>query len=384
MGHHHRSLLPALAIAMLPLLAVACSETPTPRAPASAALLSPPRDAASIQAHNAAIAAMGRFDYDTAFDLLTPLAGANRGWLDGQVDLAIAQLNRQHDGDEAAALARLDAVLARDPSHLRAHHTAGILRSVLETPEAALGHFEVVAKADETDAYAAYFTGQALAQQGQWAQAVLWFARAIKADAYLRSSYYAGSQAARRAGDTAQAQAWLATFQRMEHNPRATLAEVKYTRMGPRAQVRAIDAVSSSLALPPKGDVFDYHRMGFKACDQCPPYQDVSVAWLGEGRNLVLCSTEQYCELMTLGPSSHLEHVVDPSQPLEVAPIAGVTMVRSALWGDIDADGHVDVVLCRNGRNELWMGADDLGFQKDDRFIGGSATAPDGMRVQGS
>ena len=359
---------------MLSVLVAACSDNPTPKPPASVVISPPPRDAASIEAHNAAIAAMGQFDYGSAFDLLAPLAAANEGWLDGQVDLAIAQLNRQRDGDEAAALARLDAVLALDTLHLRAHYTAGILRSVLETPTAAFGHFEVVAKADDTDAHAAYFTGQALAQQGQWANAVAWFARAIEADAYLRSSYYAGAQAARRAGDAAQADAWLATFQRMEHNPRAALAEVKYTRMGPRAELLAIHAAQSPPALPPQGDVFDYQRMGFKACEHCPPYQGLSVAWLGDGRNLVLCPTEQYCELMTLGPSSYLEHVVDPNQPLEAAPIAAVTMVRSALWGDVDSDGHVDVVLCRNGRNELWLGADDLSFQKDDRFIGGSAT----------
>ena len=374
MVHHLASSARIVGVLLLSLLGGACGDAQSPEPSGSSSQASPPLDASSISAHNAAIAAMGRFDYGAAFDLLEPLAAANDQWLDGQVDLSIAQLNRQQAGDETAALDRLEGVLARDGAHLRAQYTAGILRSVLETPEAALAHFQVVAEADPGDAHAAYFTGQALSQQSRWADAVVWFARAIEANAYLRSSYYAGAQAARRAGDTAQADAWLETFQRMEHNPRAELAEVKYTRMGRRAEVQAIDALETPPVPRPEGDVFNYRSMEFKGCDHCPPYAGVSVAWIGDDRNLVLCPTAQSCELMTLGPQSYLEDVGAAARSADAPSITRSTMVRAALWGDVDADGHVDVVLCRNGVNELWLGAENLSFQRDERFIGGATS----------
>ena len=201
-----------------------------------------PTDAATIARHNEAVAAMGGFDYESAMAILAELTAKYPWWNDAQVDLAIAQLNRQAEGDEEAALTRLAAVLKRSSHHERAHFASGILRLHAGEIDSAAVHFEEVMRRDPEDAYAAYYLGQVRMQQGDMAAAVPLFARAIVADPYLRSAYYAGAQASRRAGDSEQSQEWLEIFQRMEHNPRARLAEIKYTRMGRKAEVVAIPA----------------------------------------------------------------------------------------------------------------------------------------------
>ena len=51
-----------------------------------------PDDVASVRLHNAAVAAMGRYDYAAAFEQLHTITQSNPMWMDGLVDLSIAQL----------------------------------------------------------------------------------------------------------------------------------------------------------------------------------------------------------------------------------------------------------------------------------------------------
>ena len=44
-------------------------------------------------------------------------------------------------------------------------------------------------------------------------------------------------------------------------------------------------------------------------------------------------------------------------------PLAAVTAVNAALWGDFDNDGRTDVYLCRRGPNQLWRHSADDGWE---------------------
>ena len=353
---------PRRGILSLLVALASCSEPAVEPAPSPSG---PPTSAEAVAMHNAAFAAMGRFDYPTAFDLLESVATDHPNWLDGQVDLSIAQLNRQSEGDERAALARLDAVLALDGDNLRAQYTAGVLRMTIESPDAAIGHFRRVAEADATDAYAAYYMGQALAQMGQPQAAVPWFERAILADPYLRSSYYAGAQAARRASMNDLAATWLEVFQRMEHNPRARLAEIKYTRMGPRAEVASLPAVSALVLTRPQGDVFAAARGVANALHVGPwTSRNLSVGYLGatdQAGSFVLQARQQGCTGYLLNDGGELH-------TLQETGLEAIDGVQGGLWGDVDADGHVDVVLLRDGMDQLWMGQAGHQFERDGRL----------------
>ena len=393
------------ALAAVCLLLHGCDSQPPPEAPPEASpeaspevppkppsevASKPPTDAATIARHNEAVAAMGAFDYGAAMEILGELTAAHPTWNDAQVDSAIAQLNRQAEGDDAAALTRLAKVLDRDPSHLRAHFTSGILRLHAGEIDEAAKHFEIVTEADPSDAHAAYYLGQARMQQGDMEAAVPLFAKAIETDPYLRSAYYAGAQAARRAGQREQAAAWLDVFQQMEHNPRAHLAEIKYTRMGRKAEVLAMVAGEPASATRPEGPVFGRSSRSPSVGDSGVPGElsgglpgggsgihHLGIGWIGDGESLVLMSTEQSSRLYNWSASGGLKEI--DANPKGTVPLAQVTGIEASLWGDVNADGELDIVLLRSGANQLWLGRGGGVFEQDERFdVGVEATSVDG------
>ena len=200
---------------------------------------------------------MGKFDYTQAHKLFSKLAADYPEWLDVQIDLAIAKLNRQQPGDDRAAAELLDGLIEKRPEDLRALYCRGILDLYGSKPESALERFRQVAADDPQDAYAQYYTGQCLFQLSKYDQALAYFDRAQQIDPYLRSAYYGAFQAAQQLGKPEQARENLEAFQKLDNNPQARLAEIKYTRMGPKAEVSTVRRRESDpLATPPDGDLF--------------------------------------------------------------------------------------------------------------------------------
>ena len=150
-------------------------------------------NAEQIAMNNRGVAQMGHFDYAAAQQTFAALIEKYPGWTDARVNLAIAVLNRQQEGDEAAALAIVDQVLADEPGHVRADYVAGLLRLYLGETAAALSHFSRVTEADPKDAYAAYYLGQVLLQVSQPEKALVWYRKAMELDPYLRSAYYSSA-----------------------------------------------------------------------------------------------------------------------------------------------------------------------------------------------
>lgn len=321
---------------------------------------STPDEAERLARMNRGVGQMGRFDYSAAFDTFQSLVRSHPGWIEASINLAIATLNRQSEGDEANAMALLEDVLVVDPENLRAQYCAGVLKQYRGESAAARVLFESVAAADPGDPYAAYFVGQCFESESP-ERALEWYERAIEIDPYLRSAYYRASQSLRRLGRQDEAMAYFADFQRLESNPRARLVEFKYTRMGPKAMAQTVDLAVPVPFNPPVGPVFQtWSPLGegtgrvtwrdsfaddppsITACDINGDQRvDLFLANVctdpGGLRNLVLLQDE-------LGSfRAESDHV-----------LSTVPHVRAALWGDYDNDGLTDVYLCRRGPNQLW------------------------------
>ena len=350
-----------------------CNSDVDPVSPASP-LSTPPLDATAIAEHNDAVAAMGAFDYQTAIDTLTALVSSDPGRDRYKVDLAIAMLNRQRAGDETIALASLEDVLSREPDNARARYSAALLQLNAGNIEGAKSHLEMVVALDPADAYGSYYLGQSLMQLGQLDEALVYFKRAIALDPYLRSALYAGAQAARRVGDTELAAAWLGDFQRMEHNPRAHLAELKYTRMGPKAELTAIEVRSLEPTPPPMGPLFSTKRRGLIGCSDCPEVRSLGAGW--EDGGLYIMFAGDQCEIYRYTDAQGFDGLASPQVRSEVPLSSGD--INASLWGDVDSDGHVDVVLCRNGANQLWLGRGERQFELDDRMPSLDSSTIDG------
>ena len=325
---------------------------------------SPEPDSADLQANNRGVGLMGSFDYDGAFEVFDALGAAHPDWTPVLINREISRLNRQQDQDEQKALQQLQAI-AETSGDLRAIYLTGILHFNNGDLPGALASFQTVVDSDPGDAYAAYYLGQVLQQQGDSEAAMVQYERAMELDPYLRSAIYGASLAARRAGQADRANTLLELFQALEDNPRARLAEIKYTRMGPKAMALVVDAEAVAPVTPmPAGPMFSDPQVvaadfGFTPKASCTACDidgdgdvDVFVSGVESGGNLLLMNEQGVL------------------RPTRDHPLCAIEDVLAVLWGDLDDDGLVDAYLCRAGINQLWMQRETGWERSSDATVG--------------
>lgn len=302
---------------------------------------------ADIELNNRGVALMGYFDYPGAREVFAELLDRQPQWSDAAVNLAIATLNRQQEGDEQRALGLLETVLQQNPDDLRALYVSGLLRLYLGETDASLRDLRRVVAADPDDAYAHYFIAQNLMQIGELGDALNSYEQAIALDPYLRSAYYGAGLVLRRLDRPERAREMLGTYQRFADNPRARLAEFKYTRMGSKAMAEV-----AGVEPPPRrsdrpdGGLFEEPL-------------DIDIEGIGTPVRLTAADVDSDGDLDLYGTatSGSLLFVAEGDGRHVAAtghPLSGIQGIAAALWGDVDNDGHLDVYLCRIGPNQLW------------------------------
>ena len=307
----------------------------------------------AIEHNNRGVGLMGQYRNEEARQVFAGLAADHPDWLDVRVNEAIATLNRQREGDERRALALVGEVLAVDPGHVRAHYIAALMRYYLGETEESLDHFQRVREAAPDDAHVAYFFGQARAQLGNPVAALELYEKAIELDPYLRSAYYGAALILRQQGEAAGARDRLEAYQRFASNPRAHLAEFRYTRLGPLAEAVAVDREASRVeAAVPRGELFAAPGTVFEWPDGSRPASLTTADINGNGRQ----------DLFVADPAAGTWVFLNESDGLRRAeghPLDGLDGVVAAAWGDVDNDGALDVYLCRRGPNRLLSGGAD-------------------------
>ena len=338
-----RVILPAACLALGLLLITACGER-------SVRTVNYPDRA--IAENNRGVALMGRFDYETALNVFAQLRKQYPQVVEFQVNHAIALLNRQQDGDEAAALEELLAISAAHPDNAHARYSAGLLLLRAGKATQAVEFLLHVAKAHPRDAHAAYFLGQALEQSGDFQGALQWYETAIERDPYVRSAYYASFLSHRRLQQTDKAREKLEMYQQLASNPRAQLAEFKYTRMGRKAEVIAISNPFNDDETVPTQALYRAPRSLIAGLKQHGVKPNITLADIdGDGLEDIFiagasATPGNFNSVLIAGKDGYVDN---PTHPL-----TAVDKVNSALWGDIDNDGDIDVYLCRDGHNQLW------------------------------
>ncbi len=292
-------------------------------------------DGTAVAADNdRGVALMGRYEYAAAREVFAAVVDGAPDWFDARVNLAIATLNRQDEGDERRALDILAQVLEREPGHLRALYTSAVLHLYLGEAAPATGYLRQVVAADPQDAYAAYFLGQALLQEGDYAGAAEQFLASVALDPYLRSGYWAGSQALRRVDRVEEATALLEDYQRFAANPAARLAGFSYARMGPKAKALTVSPVEPAPVAMPQGALF------------------APIAVLDASSGATLTSADLNADgapdLILTGDAASIVVTADPEGGYARIdhPLSTAGAMEAVLWGDIDDDGLLDVVHC--------------------------------------
>ena len=312
-----------------------------------------------VSQHNQGVALMGQFEYSVACLIFEKLSADYPNWADVQVDLAIATLNRREPGDSEKASRVLKKVAASDAKNLRAYYCQGILALDNGDLDSALKAFSHVSKVDPTDAYAVYYTGQCMSQLSNVDGAIERYMRAIELDPYLRSAYYGAFQGLLRKGKMKEANQFREDFERLANNPQARLAEIKYTRMGPKATVLPIATNSISKNETLDGPIFSSKSKvlatlpnGFEwnagsadtSITSCDINMDGEIdLFVANGLRI----NDQLRNAILLADGDSYSLTIDH-------PLAAPDEVNAALWGDFDNDGFTDVYFCRDGRNQLW------------------------------
>lgn len=305
---------------------------------------------------------MGQFEYGQARDIFLSLATANPERLDLQVNLAVAILNRQQEGDAGEAQRIVERVLTADRQQLRAHYVLGLLMLNDGRVADAQPHFTFVAAHDPGDAYAVYYLAQCRFQLGDFASALTSYQRALAMRPHLRSAAYGAFQAMQRLG-RADAQQMLDVFRELDTDPRSEVVDFKYTRMGPLAEAATIDQPAPPKPQRPAGPVFEPAPLPLAPTSE-------PVAWRRFTNPASITAADidgdgQVDLFIAGGIDDHgvvrnavlLNHgaagfVLDTGHPLAAVPGVG-----AAQWGDYDNDGLTDVYLCRRGSNQLWRQA---------------------------
>jgi hypothetical protein len=300
---------------------------------------------------------MGQFRYGQAFSVFEELVRERPDSLDLKVNLAIAALNRDQGGKNALAILR--EVLAADANHVAARYCTGLLLIHAGSTAEALEHLRAVVAAEPNDAYARYFLASCLESDAP-EQALEEYRRAADLDPYLYSAHYRIAQLARLQGRSNEAAEALKTFQQVKASPRGRAAEIKYTRMGPKAEAIAVGGEPTTGPAVPSGPLFVEPAVPLVAASEgvkwkVAPQRPTSLTACdinGDSRIDVFAA-----DVLAMGEVHNAVLLQQPDRTFRLDrdhSLAKVPDVNAALWGDVDSDGRTDVYLCRRGANQLW------------------------------
>ena len=300
---------------------------------------------------------MGRFEFAKAGEAFAKALAADPEDPFARLDAAIATMNSNDEGAQAEAIALL-APLTGDPFvGTRALYCTAMAELFLGDPAAALGSLRRVLAEAANDAYAHYYAGQCLELAEKPQEAVAEYEQALALTPLLRSTHLGLQRIAERSGKSEEAAKHLAEFDALANNPRSTLAQFKYTRMGPLAEVFLPVGPSAPLGqwqvTGPDGVFGTQFPLQVEGLPEGHKVLEIrsAVDLDGDGRTELIARALGSAPKSNLGP--HTPLVADPdttgvahrwtAQPDH--PLAQLGRIGRTVWGDLNNDGRVDAVI---------------------------------------
>jgi len=210
-------------------------------------------------------------------------------WLPGRINLGIALLNA--GGDDPSRLPRcrevFEDVLRRDPDNPHAHFCLGLLLMHQKEPQEAIKHYQAVLRKDPSDAYSWYWLGTLISEDLK--EQTTCYEKALKLNRHLTGAIYGLGQNL-RSQDPERAERLLDEFQALQREEWGNVTGVKYSQMGPYAEV--IGRTGDPLASVHTGPLPLFQRRDSLKVQLAPGARwakaaDLGVGALGEVRRLV-------------------------------------------------------------------------------------------------
>ena len=332
-------------------------------------------DVELISRNNKAVGFMGQFDYDSAFGIYKALTAQYPDNIEVKINYAISQLNRNQKGDVEQALNLINQIRLDSPNNIRANYIEGILRQYIGEVEKANVAFRRVLEQTPSDPYAMYFLAQGLAQLNQHEDALFLYQKAAAINPYIRSVFYGAFQASQKLKRRELAKKYLTSFQDLKGNPRAELIEIKYTRMGPLAEVITLDNPTASNSPTLNGSLFSDPKTHLRISARTNNTNYEEATNVPSITAMINQNAAQTIFVNHKGNSSTFRTNKEAFQPIFTkTALDAVSNVNTSLWGDYDNDGLSDIFLLRNGKNQLWKNIGDGKFKKLDLPIVESAS----------
>ena len=308
-----------------------------------------------ISLNNRGVGEMGYFEYDKASQTFQELVNSAPDWDLAKQNLAIALLNRQKTGDEEKSIEISQQLIAQTPDNIVAHYIVGILKFNQGDCETTLQSLQAVVQKDSQDAYALYFIGQCYLQNGDSQTALDYYQKAILANSYLRSAYYGAFMASQRLEFTDQATEYLEVYKKLDNNPKAVLAEIKYTRMGAKANAHPYPDDNGN-----KFELSEFNPPFFLSKNQLNIDSSKTIQTFGFVNLNRNAKTQLYVVLdNTL--KIYDNFITNPKE-LETLTTNLQTNAENLAWGDINNDNKIDF-YATGLKDQLYLQTDS-GFEK--------------------
>ncbi len=334
-----------------------------------------------IVTNNRGVALMGQFDFEAASQVFTRLHQKHPENNIIQINQAISILNRQGPDDEKLALGILNQVLNRDKSFIPAQYCTALLELHMGQLEKALKYFFDILKIEPADPEVLYFTGKTLVQLSRYDEALDYFYQALEIDEYLSSAYYSIIMVMRQLGQRDEAMSMIQAYQKIRNNPRSRILDFKYTKMGNKAEAIALNTLRDRPITKPEGTLFNKpekimveNQKNFVIKNRVDSIQ-LNDKINRENHSIIVSDInddgfpdlfiprvfdkENQTYNAVLFGTAHLQNfTLDLDHPF-----ASIKDINTALWGDVNDDGQLDVYFCINGENQLWLKKKDNSWQ---------------------
>jgi hypothetical protein len=335
--------------------------------------------------NNRAIAIMDGFHYEEAIPEFEKVVRMAPDWLAGHINLGIALLNASNENKSHIHRCRevFEKVLSRDPDNFHAHFCLGMLLMYQKDGAEAMRHFEAVLKKDANDAYSWYWLGSLLHEDRDKRRQ--YFEEALKRDKHLSGALY-GLGMDLRNSDPERFQKLLDEHEELRRSDWRNVTDVKYSQMGTYAEV--IGRTSDRPPPPPTGPLALFQpdeklKVQLASGAMWAKSADFGSDAVAEVRRLVRArfgatmvvldyNGDGKPDLFLAGAVVEKGKVRDlllrndgDGRFTDVTAEAGLAEPRPTLGccvGDVDNDGHADLLLTGVGVQKLFRNRGDGKF----------------------